>query len=215
MATRRWNGLRIFQIVLWSITLVAAAYIVLPSVLPRPEPAGISVTPPGASLGPGVAMNSPFTLVDHNGARVSEANFAGKASVWFYGFTHCPDICPTALAEMTQLLADLGPEADKLSAVFVTVDPARDTPEILKAYLGYFDPRIVGLTGTEDEIALMTKARFVAYARLPQGESYAMQHPAGMFLVDASGNFAGMLDAEEGMDVKLAKLKRLVTADAA
>ena len=212
MAASSIRGLRIFQIVLWTLVVVLGAYIVLPSVLPRSGPPGVDVTPPEARLGPDVAMNAPFQLVTHEGKPVTEKDFAGKPGAWFYGFTNCPDICPTALAEMTQLLADLGADGGKLNAVFVTVDPERDTAEILKTYMGYFDPRIIGLTGDLPAITEMAKSRFVQFAKLPQGETYAMQHPAGFFLVDAEGNFAGTLDPEESLEVKLGKLKKLIGA---
>lgn len=215
MATKAPLALRLFQIGLWLLVLGAVLYMVLPRVF---EPsrvtetaAGVSVTVP--SLGPGVAMNSPFQLVDENGKAVTEADFAGKASVWFYGFANCPDVCPTALAEIAALLKQLGRDADKLNAVFVTVDPERDTVDILKDYVDYFDPRIIGLTGELANVEAMTKSRFVSFEKIPgEGDSYAMQHPSLIYLVDEKGEFAGTLDEKEAMDVKLGKLKKLVGA---
>ena len=215
MATKGPLGLRIFQIALWLLVLVAVVYMVLPRFLPSAPvtetTAAVSVEMP--SLGPGVAMNAPFQLVDEDGKAVTEADFAGKPSAWFYGFTNCPDICPTALAEMAALLSQLGTNAEKLNAVFVTVDPERDTVDIIKDYVDYFDPRIIGLTGELANVEAMAKARFVSFEKMPQeGGGYAMEHPALIYLVDANGDFAGTLDAEESMDVKLAKLKKLVGA---
>jgi len=213
MATRAPLGLRLFQIGLWLLVLGASLYMILPRFF-EPSPvtetvAGVSVTIP--SLGPGFAMNAPFQLVNEDGKAVTEADFAGKASLWFYGFANCPDICPTALAEMAALLTQLGPDADKLNAVFVTVDPERDTVAVLKPYVDYFDPRIIGLTGELADVEAMAKSRFVSFEKIPgEGDDYAMQHPALIYLVDAKGEFAGTLDDKEAMEVKLGKLRKLV-----
>lgn len=206
-------GLRLFQVGLWLLVVGASLYLILPQLFApsavNQASAGISVSVP--SLGPGVAMTAPFQLINEDGKSVTEADFAGKASVWFYGFANCPDICPTALAEIAGLLRLLGPDADKLNAVFVTVDPERDTVAILKEYVDFFDPRIVGLTGELASIEAMAKARFVSFEKIPgEGESYAMQHPALIYLVNAAGEFAGTLDKEEPMDIKLGKLKKLL-----
>lgn len=212
MATKAPLRLRLFQFGLWLIVLAALLYMVLPRFLQQSSltgAAGVSVEVP--LLGPGVAMNAPFQLVNEDGKAVTEADFAGKASVWFYGFANCPDICPTALAEIAALLKQLGPDADKLNAVFVTVDPERDTVAILKGYVDYFDPRIIGLTGELANVEAMAKSRYVSFEKIPgEGDSYAMQHPALIYLVDAKGEFAGTLDDKEAMDVKLGKLKKLV-----
>lgn len=209
MASKASLGLRIFQIGLWLLVAMAVAYLVVPRLLPQP----VVVAGPVTQLGPGVAMNAPFQLVNEDGKAVTEADFAGKASLWFYGFANCPDICPTALAEMAALLTQLGPDADKLNAVFVTVDPERDTVEVLKPYVDYFDPRIIGLTGELANVEAMAKARFVSFEKIPgEGDSYAMQHPALIYLVDANGEFAGTLDDKEAMDVKMGKLRKLIGA---
>ncbi len=193
-----------FQLTMWGLVLGAVAYFLVPAYLPAPVAAA-------TSLGPGVALDGPFRLVNEDGQPMTEADFAGKPGVWFYGFMNCPDVCPTALAEIGTLMGQLGSDADKLNAVFVTVDPERDTPELMKAYVDYFDPRIIGLTGDLDEITRMTAARFVAFEKVPYEDGgYAMQHPATIYLVRADGTFAGTLDAEEGMEVKLQKLQKLV-----
>ena len=153
---------------------------------------------------------TPFQLTDQNGATVTERELLGKPSAWFYGFTHCPDVCPTALAEMAQVLKELGPEADKLRVVFVSVDPARDTPAILKDYVAYFDERIVALTGEERQLQQMTKARYIFYKKVGDGDSYKMDHTAGIQLVRADGRFFGTLDSHENADVKLQKVRRLI-----
>lgn len=215
MASKAPLGLKLFQICLWLLVLGAVLYMALPRFL---QPSSVTETAAGVSidvpsLGPGVAMNSPFQLVNEDGKAVTEADFAGKPSLWFYGFANCPDICPTALAEIAELLKQLGTDAEKLNAVFVTVDPERDTVAILKPYVDYFDPRIIGLTGDPANVEAMAKSRFVSFEKLPgEGNSYAMQHPALIYLVDAKGEFAGTLDGKEAMDIKLGKLKKLLGA---
>lgn len=213
MVNKAARSLVIFQIVLWSLMAVAVVYMFLPRFL-TPQP--VAVSGPVTQLGPGADMSTPFILVTDEGKTVTEKDFDGKPGLWFYGFVNCPDICPTALAEMGGLLEQLGPEeAAKLNAVFVTIDPERDTVEILKSYLDYFDPQIVGLTGDPAAVSEMAKARFVSFAKIPQGDTYAMQHPAAIFLVDGDGYFAGTLDPEESMEVKLTKVRRLIADSAA
>ncbi len=154
---------------------------------------------------------SPFQLIDHEGRTVTESNFLGKPSAWFYGFTHCPDVCPTALAEMTSILEALGPDADNLNVIFVSVDPERDTPEVLKDYVGYFDSRIVGLTGSSAQVADMARARYIFFEKVPlEGTDYAMEHEASIQLVSAEGAFFGTLATEEGFRTKMAKVRRLI-----
>ena len=209
MATKPPLTLRIFQIGLWVLVAAAAAFLIVPRLLPQPD----VVVGEVRQLGPGAAMNGPFQLVSEDGAAVTEAAFAGKPGAWFYGFTNCPDVCPTALAEMAALLEKLGPDAGKLNAVFVAVDPERDTAEVLKPYVDNFDPRIIGLTGSLEQVSAMAKSRFVYFEKMPvEGGDYAMEHPAGIFLVDSDGTFKGTLDPEEPLDVKLGKLKKLIGA---
>jgi len=117
--------------------------------------------------------------------RVSE--FHGKVTVVFFGFTHCPEVCPTTLYDLTQDLEALGKDADRLRVAFITVDPAQDTPELMKTYLGSFDPRIVGLTGTEEEIAAVAKAYKVYYRKVPTESGYTMDHTAGSYIFDKQG----------------------------
>jgi protein SCO1/2 len=135
----------------------------------------------------------------------------GKPYAIFFGFTHCPDVCPTTLFEMSEALTRLGSDGDKLRFVFVTVDPARDTPELLSEYLGAFDPRIVGLTGSEEEIAATAKAFHIFFQKVPgaNGE-YSMEHSASVMLMDAEGKFVGTISYGEDIDQRLSKLKQLI-----
>jgi protein SCO1/2 len=122
-------------------------------------------------------VNQPFRLVDQNGRAVTEKEFRGKPTAWFFGFRNCPDVCPTTVADLSQVLDRHSPDADKLNVVFVTVDPERDTPEVLRQYLASFHPRIVGLIGSPEEIAAMAKGHFVHQAKVPMKDGrYTMEH---------------------------------------
>ena len=143
--------------------------------------------------GSGVALvGGPFSLLNQDGKRVTEKDFLGKYMLVFFGYTYCPDVCPTELQVMTAALDQLGPEADRIQPVFVSIDPARDTPEVLKAYVGNFDPRLVGLTGTPEEIAAIARAYRVYYAKAGNGSSstdYLMDHSAIIYLMGPDGQF--------------------------
>lgn len=132
-----------------------------------------------------------FTLTDQDGKRRTDAEFRGKHMLVFFGFTQCPDFCPTALYGITQALEKLGPKADGLAPIFISVDPERDTPAQLKAYAQNFDKRIVMLTGSAAEIAAVARAYRVYYAKRPlekPGE-YTMDHSAYIYLLDANGKY--------------------------
>jgi len=132
--------------------------------------------------------------------------------VLFFGFTHCPDVCPTALAEITRLLAELGPEADRLSVYFVSVDPERDSQAVLASYLSAFDPRINGLTGRIEEVGRLVAALGGRFAKVGRpGGDYAVDHPAVTYLIRPDGMLLGTLDPHEPEAARLAKLRRLAT----
>ena len=137
-----------------------------------------------------VAIGGPFELVDQNGQKVTQESFVGRPTLVFFGFTHCPDICPTTLFEMSQVFEALGPDARKVTGLFVTVDPERDTPEVMKSYLGSFHPSIQGLTGTPEQVAAVIKA-YRAYAKkVPtQDGDYTMDHTAIVYLMGKDGTF--------------------------
>jgi len=195
------KSLRVLRIVLWALVLVAgagAAYLFL-SARNAPVDAGPAV------------YATPFTLIDQDGNEVTEADFLGKPSAWFYGFTHCPDVCPTTLSEMSALLGALGPDADQLQTVFVSIDPERDDVATMKDYVEYFDDRIVGLTGSLENVSAMAKARYIFFEKVQlEGGDYTMEHSASVHLADAGGSFFGTLDGEEPFDTRLQKLRRLI-----
>ena len=145
-------------------------------------------------LGSGVALvGGPFSLVNQDGKQVSEKDFLGKYMLVFFGYTYCPDVCPTELQVMSAALDQLGPEADRIQPVFVSIDPARDTPAVLKAYVANFSPRLVGLTGTPEEVAAIAKAYRVYYAKAAGSGSsatdYLMDHSSIIYLMGPDGHF--------------------------
>jgi protein SCO1/2 len=155
------------------------------------------------------AIGGPFRLVDQTGAVVTEADLKGKPSLLFFGFTHCPDICPTALFDMTQVFKALGGDGDKVQAYFVSVDPERDTPDILKEYLSSFDPRLRGLTGDPAAVAAMEKAYRVYSKRVPlDAGGYTMDHTALVYLMDKEGRFVAPFNLKRKPEESAADLKR-------
>lgn len=160
----------------------------------------------------GVAdIGGAFTLTDHRGRVVTEKDFLGKPTLVFFGFTYCPDVCPTTLFEISNRLKKFGPDADKLQVLFITVDPERDTPEQLALYLQSFDPRIIGLSGTRGQVDRAIAAYKVMARRVEQdGGGYTMDHTASVFMMDRKGRFAGMIDYHENEENALAKMRRLV-----
>lgn len=138
-----------------------------------------------------------FAMQDHNGAAFGPENFKNHWSLVFFGYTHCPDVCPTSMGVFKQVkarLAEHGEVAANTRYVFISVDPERDTPATLKAYLGYFDPEFIGISGSEHEVAGLTRTLGVVYKRLP-GESkdiYTVDHSASILLINPQGEFAGL-----------------------
>ncbi|MBN9063126.1 MAG: SCO family protein [Rhizobiales bacterium] len=158
------------------------------------------------------SIGGPVRLTAHTGERVDTAAI-GKPFAIFFGFTHCPDVCPTTLAEMTQTLSELGPAAKDFRIYFVSVDPERDTPAVMASYMGSFDKRMIGLTGTPAEIDAAVKAYRVFARKVPTKDGdYTMDHTATTYLVDGKGRLVGTLAYEEDAKVRLEKVRRLIAA---
>ena len=154
-----------------------------------------------------------FAMTEMNGRPVTEADLRGKPAAVFFGFTRCPASCPVTLQVLTNVLGRMGQDADHLNVVFVTVDPARDTPEAMRAYLGSFDPRIRGFTGTAAQLAAMAEAFKVRFQRVPlDGGDYTMDHTAAVILFDARGRFTGTVTSDDDENVIEARLESLVQA---
>ena len=155
------------------------------------------------------AVGGPFRLVDQNGKTVTDADLKGRPFLVFFGFTHCPDVCPTTLFEVSEVLRQLGPDAERTGALFVTVDPERDTPDKLKDYLASFDPHLIGLTGTSEEVDRMLKAYRVYYKKVPtEGGGYTMDHMALVYLMDKQGRFVAPFNLRQGAAEAAASLRR-------
>lgn len=143
------------------------------------------------------SVGGPFSLTTPDGKTLTDKELRGAPFLVFFGFTHCPDICPTKLFEISETLRAAGPKGETLRALFISVDPARDTPETLKSYLGSFDPRIIGLTGDQAAIDATVKA-YRAYAKkvpLKDGD-YTMDHTALVYLMGKDGSFIGAFNSE-------------------
>ncbi|MCB1523661.1 MAG: SCO family protein [Rhodoblastus sp.] len=157
------------------------------------------------------AIGGPFRLKDQNGRIVDTVALKGRPYAIFFGFTHCPEICPTTMADMAALMARLGPEAKDFRIYFVSVDPERDTPEVLRSYLASFEPNVVGLTGTPDEIAKVAKEFRAYYRKVPlDGGDYTMDHSAFVYLMGKDGGFRSVIGYQEKPDRALDKLKTLI-----
>lgn len=160
----------------------------------------------------GVDWGRDFNLVDHNGQRRTLADFRGKVVVLFFGYTHCPDVCPTTMAELATTLKQLGTRADKVQVLFVTLDPARDTPEVLKQYVPSFNPTFLGLTGTESEIAQAAGAFKVFYQKQKSegGKAYTLDHSANTFLFDTTGRLRLMYGFGTAPEKIVSDINRLI-----
>ena len=151
-----------------------------------------------------------FAMVDTSGRPVTQTDLVGRPTVLYFGYTYCPDVCPTTLLQLTNAMAKMGRLADRLNVVFVTVDPKRDTPEQMRLYLSSFDSRIRGFTGTEAQAAAMAKAYHVYYKRVPgENGDYLMDHFAGVMLFDAAGALQGIVTYDGEEKDLLAKLTAL------
>lgn len=152
-------------------------------------------------------IGGPFRLVNQDGKTVTDADFRGQPMLVFFGYTHCPDVCPTTLSDMTQVLKKLGPKAP-IRGLFVTVDPERDTPAVMKDYLSSFDPRITGLTGDRPSIDAVLKA-YRVYSKKHPGKNgdYDMDHSAVVYLMDKDGRFVNAVDLERSTDVAASQLE--------
>jgi protein SCO1 len=204
----RW--LRVLQAALFAALLAEALFFGLLSaglLGPRVQRTTTAETPSASQIG------GPFHLTSHTGETVTDQDLKGKPFAVFFGFTHCPDVCPTTLSDITSLLKELGPDGDKITPVFITVDPERDTKSVLAEYMQAFDPRILGLTGTLAEVDTAAKAYKAIYRKVPtQAGDYTMEHTAIVYLMSKEGRMASSLDSHEPMETRLTKLKRLIAS---
>lgn len=195
--------LRHLRRALW-LTVFAAAGIALYAATNRPE--GPTVSSDFAD-----SVGGPFTLTAADGSTVTERTLAGRPFAIFFGFTRCPDVCPTTLARLARLRERMGDEGDEFEIVFVSVDPEIDRPEDIGNYVALFDTPIMGLTGTPEQVEAITQAYHVFYEKVPiDGGGYTVDHSASVFLMDRDGRLQSIIDHHEDPDSALAKLERLV-----
>ena len=188
MTSTKTTQLRRIRFSLW--ILVAAAALALGGAY-FVRTIGIREPPPPVTVGE-AAIRSEFSLIDHNGNRVTEADFLGRWQLVFFGFTHCPDVCPTTLAYMANVLDRFGGEVERVAPIFITVDPSRDTPEVMAEYVQAFHPKLVGLTGSEAEVAAAAQSFRVYYEKMEEEtapDGYLMAHSGHIYLMTPEGRF--------------------------
>jgi protein SCO1/2 len=155
------------------------------------------------------AVGGPFELTDQNAQPITDKDLKGRPFLVFFGFTHCPDVCPTTLFEVSEILRTLGPDSDRIRALFITVDPERDTPAVLKDYLSSFDPHLVGGTGDPAVVAAVVKSYRVYAKKVPlEGGNYTMDHTAIVYLMDREGRFVVPFNIKRRPEEAAADLRR-------
>lgn len=200
------SGLKLFRYTAWAavavLAVVAGALVYMQTTANKNS---------GALIEPLAAIGGPFELVNGKGETVTDKTFAGKPTAMFFGFTYCPDVCPTTLSELQGWMEALGPDAERLNYAFVTVDPERDTPDVLQDYVGAFDERITPLTGSREQIDAMMKTYRVYAKRVPLDDGdYTMDHSAAVYLMNEDNKFVGTIAYGEAEENALAKLNRLI-----
>nr|WP_127110159.1 SCO family protein [Pararhodobacter zhoushanensis] len=164
----------------------------------------------GADLLPLPFADMSFSLTDQRGNMVRPEDWIGRPTMVFFGFTWCPDVCPTTLSDISGWLEELGTDADRLNVAMITVDPERDTTEVLGDYLSHFDPRIIGLTGTLEEIERAASGFRARFEKLARDDDYTMNHTAGVFLFRSDGGFASIIDYHEDRRFAVPKIRRAI-----
>jgi protein SCO1/2 len=161
-----------------------------------------------------MTIGGPFTLVEGDGTAVTDRTFHGRWLLVYFGYTYCPDICPTTLNELAETLAQLGPLAGRVTPLFITVDPARDTPTVVGKYVKSFDPRIVGLTGTPEQIAAVAREYRVYYKKEPTGkgaDDYLMDHSSIIYVMAPDGRYVTLFTGQQKPDQMASRLRELLT----
>ena len=197
MTTRTSRVLLLFSAFLAGLLLFASVVVLV----------GGRASIPGATLPS--AIGGPFRLVDQDGRAVSDQDMKGKPFLVFFGFTHCPDVCPATLFDVSEVLSKLGPDGDRVGALFVTVDPERDTPAKMKDYLSSFDPHLRGLSGDAEAIAAIQKAYRAYSKKIPLADGgYTMDHSALVYLMDKEGRFVAPFNLKRRPEDSAADLRR-------
>ena len=155
-------------------------------------------------------VGGPFKLTDQNGKTITETDFNGRPFLVFFGYTHCPDVCPTTLFDMSEVMRALGPDADRTAGLFISVDPDRDSPKVLKDYLSSFDPHLRGATGDQAELDKVEKEYRVYAKKVPTGKNgdYSMDHSAIVYLMDKNGRFVAPFRLDRKPQESAAELRK-------
>jgi protein SCO1 len=163
----------------------------------------------GRNIAAPALIGGPFQLTDQSGATVTETSLQGRPTIIFFGFTHCPDVCPTSLFEISEVLRAMGKDADGVNAYFISVDPERDNPAAMKDYLSSFDPHLKGLTGEPQAVAKVISAYRVYARKVPLKDGdYTMDHTALIYLMDRDGNFVAPFNLKRTPEEAAKDLKR-------
>ncbi len=199
---QRWAAYAAIAVLALVVAAAATRWIGLPA-------------PPGLGTGSGQAeIGGPFTLIDHNGETVTDETFRGRILLVYFGYTYCPDICPTSLGAVADALDILGPAADAITPLFITVDPERDTPSRMKNYVTFFHPRLIGLTGTAPQTAAAISAYQVYAERVEESENetgfYLVDHSAFIYIMDRDGRFLGLFSHGTGPEAIAKRLRKIL-----
>lgn len=171
-------------------------------------------SPAQAPAAQAALIGGPFTLTSGNGKTVTSNDLRGKFLLVYFGYTFCPDVCPTTLSDVAQALDKLGPTADRVQPLFITIDPARDTQPVIRQYTAAFTPRLEGLTGSAEQIAAVAKEYRVYYAPHrtgPNPDDYTMDHSSVLYVMGPNGKFVGVIRADEGPDAIARDLAKFMT----
>mgnify|MGYP000019249319 CR=1 FL=1 len=195
------------RIILWSVVFLALgafAFLLIERQATQGDAGAVFAQSP---------IGGPFTMTGPDGKAFTNKSLAGRPYAIFFGYTRCPDICPTTLARMGALRKAMGADGGKFDLVFVSVDPGHDKPADMARYAALFGTPVIGLTGTEAQVAQIAKAYHIFYRKVPQPNGdYIMDHSAAVLLVDAKGNFVTTIDAEESQDMAIGKLRRRLSS---
>ncbi|SNY92514.1 protein SCO1/2 [Cohaesibacter sp. ES.047] len=201
---------KILRILLWGLVILVAAALAYMIFNWYQQELGVQQTQSGDTS---VPIGGDFQLTDHTGKPVTAADFSDKPMVVYFGYTFCPDVCPTTLSEMTLWVEDLGEDADKLNYLFITVDPERDDQEAMAYYVDAFFPQLVGLRGTPEQTKDVIKAYRVYAKKVEEedgGDNYVMDHTASVYLMKKGNIFSGTIAYGEEHDTAVAKLRKLI-----
>jgi protein SCO1/2 len=191
---------RLLRYALWALIAILCGFLVFTYVNAR-----------NGGNAQAVQLGVPFNLTDQNGAPITDAAFKGHPTALFFGFTHCPEVCPTTLFEMAGWLKTLGDEGKDLRVFFISVDPERDTPDVMKGYTSAFTDRITGITGNPQEVEKLLKGWKIYAKKVPtENGDYTMDHTASVMLLDRDGRLKSTIDYKESADVALKKLRLLI-----